>query len=62
MAKRGGFGLWLGALALLVLAGVAVPYGVLAGGQGWAVAGFWGAFGLAVSVLIALGIRGWRDA
>ena len=48
-------------LTLLVLAGVAVPYGVLAGRQDWSVTGFWVAFALAVVAVILRGIRGWRD-
>jgi hypothetical protein len=61
MAKRGGFGPWIAAVVVLVLAGVAVPYGVLAGQQTWLTAGFWLAFGVAVIVMIAVGVAGWRD-
>ena len=60
--KRRGFGPWLTALAVLVVAGGFVPYGLLAGHQGWFTALFWGGFGLAVIVLIALGVKSWRDA
>ncbi len=61
MDRRGGFGPWLAALAVLVAAGGLVPYGMLAGHRGWFTALFWGGFGLAVILLIALGVRGWRD-
>lgn len=59
---RGGFRGWLAATAALVVAGVAVPYGVIGGGeQGLGVALFWLGFGLAVVALILVGLRGWRD-
>lgn len=61
MARRGGFGPWLGAVTVLVFLGGFVPYGLLAGHRGWFVAGFWLLFGLAVVVVIAAGVRGWRD-
>jgi hypothetical protein len=61
MTGRSGFAAWLVALAALVLAGAAVPYGLLAGGATWATALFWLGFGLAVIVLIAIGAAGWRD-
>lgn len=61
MQRHGGFGPWLTALAVLVVAGGLVPYGLLAGNRGWVTALFWGAFGLAVIVLIGVGIKGWRD-
>ncbi|PTW99534.1 MULTISPECIES: hypothetical protein [Pararhodobacter] len=61
MTGRSGFAAWLGALAVLVFLGAAVPYGPLAGSIGWSIALFWGGFGLAVIVLIALGAAGWRD-
>lgn len=50
--------IWLGAMALTILAGIAIPYGPLAGSQ--AVPLFWGAFGLAVIVLITLAVARWR--
>ena len=60
--RRPGRGLWLVATAVAVLAGVAVPYGVLGGGApGLAVAGFWTVFGLVVVGLILAGMAGWRD-
>ena len=62
MVRRSGFAIWLAALVALVGLGVAVPYGVLAGVVGWSTALFWGGFGLAVIVLIAVGVSGWRDA
>lgn len=45
---------------VLVLAGIALPYGVLSGV--WTVPLFWLGFGLVVAVLIAAGTKGWRDA
>lgn len=62
MDRRKGGGLWLLAVAVLVLAGVVVPYGVLAGSDlaGWTFA-FWTAFGVAVAVLIGVAVAGWRD-
>lgn len=62
MAQGRGFGAWLAAVAVLVLAGVAVPYGLLAGREDWSVGLFWLGFGLAVVVLIALGLRNWGNA
>ncbi len=55
------FALWLAAAAALVLAGIAVPYGLLSGGAtGLGIAGFWLAFGVAVIALILCGVAGWR--
>ena len=60
--RPGGRNAWLTAAAVLILAGMAVPYGVLGGrGAGLAVAGFWLGFGLAVVALIWAGVRRWRD-
>lgn len=57
-----GRAVWLGLVAALVLAGVAVPYGLLAGPDaGLAVALFWLGFGLAVAVLVAAATARWRD-
>ena len=61
MERRGGFGVWVAALAVLVILGGAVPYGLLAGQESWSVALFWGGFGLAVVALITVAILGWRD-
>ncbi len=59
---RGGRGAWITAAAVLVLAGVVVPYGVLGGGEpGLAVAGFWLLFGGAVVVLILAAVLAWKD-
>lgn len=55
------FGPWLAALAILIVAGGFVPYGLLAGHRGWFTTLFWGGFGLAVVVLIAAGVKGWKD-
>jgi len=47
---------------LAVLAGVAVPYGLLAGREtGLAVVAFWLLFGLFVIGLVVLGVLRWRD-
>ncbi|MFN4100679.1 MAG: hypothetical protein ACK4GT_12965 [Pararhodobacter sp.] len=61
MDRRSGFAPWLAALVVLVFLGTAVPYGLLAGQVNWLTALFWSGFGLAVVVLIAVGIHGWRD-
>lgn len=50
---------WLAAMALVILAGVAVPYGVLGGG--FATALFWLGFGLVVAGLIVVAVLRWRD-
>ncbi len=62
MTRTGGFRAWLTAVAALVFAGVAVPYGLLAGREDWSVGLFWLGFGLAVVVVIALGLRNWGNA
>ncbi|MBK1635128.1 hypothetical protein [Rhodovulum adriaticum] len=52
---------WIVAMAVLILAGIAVPYGALAGAApGFAVLLFWAGFGLAVIALIALAVLRWR--
>ena len=56
-----GRGPWLGAVALAVLAGIAVPYGLMPAAPGAALALFWTGFGLVVALLIALGVLRWRD-
>lgn len=61
MEKRRGFGIWLAVVVVLVFAGGFVPYGLLADHRGWFTALFWGLFGLAVIVVIATGVNGWRD-
>jgi len=56
-----GFGLWLAAAGLLILAGIAIPYGVLGGGTaGYDIVIFWCLFGIAVIALIAVGVARWR--
>ena len=52
--------IWLAAVALVVLAGVFIPYGPMAGSPGVGV--FWLVFGAAVIALIAIGIARWTDA
>lgn len=55
------FARWLAAAAVLILAGIAVPYGALSGPpHGLGIPAFWLAFGLAVIALILWGVRGWR--
>lgn len=54
--------LWLLAMAALIVAGGAVPYGLMAGpGAGLTVAVFWTAFGLAVIAMIAAATLRWKD-
>lgn len=55
------FSLWLILCGVTIVSGIAVPYGVLAGGTTPAVFVFWCAFGLAVIALIAAGTSGWND-
>lgn len=54
---------WLAAMAITVIAGVVVPYGILGGAEapGLSVAVFWLVFGFVVVVLIAIGVMRWRD-
>jgi uncharacterized membrane protein YhaH (DUF805 family) len=54
---------WLIAFALVVLAGVVVPYGILGGAEapGFAVALFWLIFGFVVVALITVGVARWKD-
>ena len=57
-----GRALWLWLVAALVLAGGAVPYGLMAGPDaGVSVALFWLGFGLAVAALIVVATLRWRD-
>lgn len=59
---RGGAMLWLALVAVTVIAGIAVPYGVLSGNTAALdVALFWVAFGLVVIVLIVAAVARWRD-
>lgn len=62
MAYRNNRSLWLIVMALLVFAGVYVPYGVL-GGQspGLLIAGFWLLFGIGVAIMVVLGTIRWKD-
>lgn len=55
-----GRGPWLGAVALVVLAGIAVPYGLMPAEPGATLALYWTGFGLVVAVLIAVGVLRWR--
>lgn len=57
----GGFRLWLALTAVVILAGIAVPYGILGGGApSIDILVFWCLFGLAVVVLIVAGFRRWK--
>lgn len=54
---------WLVLMAILVVSGVVVPYGILGGAEpGLSVAVFWLIFGVAVAGMIALAVMRWRDA
>ncbi len=54
------FARWLTAAALLILAGIAVPYGLMSGPpHGLGILWFWTGFGAAVIALILWGVRGW---
>lgn len=56
-----GFPTWLFAAALLILAGIVVPYGILGGGApSLDIFLFWCLFGLGVVALIAVGVGRWR--
>lgn len=60
--RPGGRAIWLAAVAVAVLAGVAVPYGLLADSEYvMAVVLFWMFFGVVVVGLIVLGVMRWRD-
>ncbi|WP_157968937.1 hypothetical protein [Tropicimonas sp. IMCC34011] len=57
----GAFRGWLAGTGLLILMGIAVPYGLLSGGEpSFAVLIFWSLFALAVIGAILVGISGWR--
>ncbi len=61
-SRPAGRSLWLLAVAVALLAGVGVPYGVLAGREtGLAVVSFWLLFGLVVIGLVVLGVLRWKD-
>jgi hypothetical protein len=56
-----GFATWLVLVGMAILAGIAVPYGLLGGSAAsldvfW----FWCAFGVAIVVLIVVGVSRWR--
>lgn len=54
--------LWLIVMALLVVAGVYVPYGLLGGrSPGFMIAGFWLLFGVGVAIMVILGTARWKD-
>ena len=53
---------WILAVAVVIVVGVAVPYGLLAGRDpGLEVVYFWLLFGLVVIGLVFLGVDRWRD-
>lgn len=53
--------IWSVATVLVVVLGVAVPYGLLAGAApGLGLVVFWLGFGLAVMLLVAIGVMRWR--
>ncbi len=53
---------WLTAMAIAVLAGIFVPYGLLADSDSaMAVLIFWLLFGVVVIGLIVIGMMRWRD-
>ena len=62
MTHRSRRSLWLFVVALLVVAGVYVPYGLLGGGTpGFLIAGFWLLFGIGVAIMVMLGTSRWTD-
>ncbi|SDW73340.1 hypothetical protein [Roseicitreum antarcticum] len=58
-SRRAGFALWLATAAVLIAAGIFVPYTVLAGSA--LVFAFWSVFGLSIILLILWAVSGWRD-
>lgn len=53
---------WLTSMAIAILAGIFVPYGLLAGSdRAMAVLIFWLLFGVVVIGLIVIGVMRWRD-
>lgn len=62
MTQKPSLLIWVLAMLALVLAGVFIPYGLLGGNEpGFAIAIFWLVFGLAVALMIGLGVARWRD-
>lgn len=60
--QRRGRATWLAATAITVLAGVAVPYGMLTeSAMIMAVPLFWLLFGVVVIILIVIGVMRWSD-
>ena len=59
---RAGGVLWTVLAGLLVLVGIVVPYGIMAGTAlaPWTFA-FWTGFGLVTVAVIVWGVVGWRD-
>lgn len=56
-----GFRVWLVTVALLLVAGVFLPYMALAGrAPSMAIFGFWLGFGLAVVAVIGVGVARWK--
>ncbi|MBK5935108.1 hypothetical protein C8N32_101121 [Rhodovulum imhoffii] len=56
-----GFQRWLLVVGILILSGIAIPYGALSGGTvSVEVFVFWCVFGAAVVVAIAAGVTRWR--
>ena len=55
------FSRWIVLVGATIVAGMAGPYGVLAGGTASGTFVFWCVFGLVIVALIAAGTSGWRD-
>ena len=56
-----GFRTWVAVAALVIAAGIGVPYGVLSGGPpSLDIFVFWCLFGVVVVALIAIGVGRWR--
>lgn len=56
-----GFRTWLAVVAVLVAAGIVIPYGVLGGGEpSIDIFAFWCLFGVGVVAVIIAGLRHWR--